>query len=164
LILSDFGIGCIANQYVLQLPASFSGCRPRYPCRQTGLVGGSPWLWWVKADPGGEPSPADSEADTIVKTDDLKVWFPIKKGVLRRTVDYVKAVDGITIGVQQGHSLGIVGESGSGKTTLGLAILRLIDSEGGIVFNQAAIDGYNQKQMWYWMSQPRLWTDPFSSR
>jgi microcin C transport system ATP-binding protein len=118
----------------------------------------------VKADPGGEPNPADSEADTIVKTDDLKVWFPIKKGVLRRTVDYVKAVDGITIGVQQGHSLGIVGESGSGKTTLGLAILRLIDSEGGIVFNQAAIDGYNQKQMWYWMSQLRLWTDPSSSR
>ena len=123
-----------------------------------------PWLWWVKSDPGGEPSPADSEADTIVKTDDLKVWFPIKKGVLRRTVDYVEAVDGITIGVQQGHSLGIVGESGSGKTTLGLAILRLIDSEGGIVFNQAAIDGYNQKQMRSLRKEIQVvFQDPFGS-
>ena len=118
----------------------------------------------MKSDPGGEPSPADSEADTIVKTDDLKVWFPIKKGVLRRTVDYVKAVDGITIGVQQGHSLGIVGESGSGKTTLGLAILRLIDSEGGIVFNQAAIDGYNQKQMRSLRKEMQVvFQDPFGS-
>src|SRR3546814_9993771 len=64
--------------------------------------------------------------------DDIKVWFPIKKGVLRRVVDHVKAVDGISIGVREGHTVGVVGESGSGKTTLGLALLRLIASRGSI--------------------------------
>jgi microcin C transport system ATP-binding protein len=118
----------------------------------------------MKSDPGGEPSPADSQADTLVKTDNLKVWFPIKKGVLRRTVDHVKAVDGISIGVRRGHSLGIVGESGSGKTTLGLAILRLINSDGVIVFDQAAIDGYNQKQMRPLRKEMQVvFQDPFGS-
>jgi microcin C transport system ATP-binding protein len=118
----------------------------------------------MKSDPGGEPSQVDSGADTIVKTDKLKVWFPIKKGVLKRTVDHVKAVDGITMGVRQGHSLGIVGESGSGKTTLALAILRLINSEGGIVFNQAAIDGYNQQQMRSLRKEMQVvFQDPFGS-
>jgi microcin C transport system ATP-binding protein len=118
----------------------------------------------MKSDPGGEPSPVDSEADTIVKTDNLKVWFPIKKGVLKRTVDHVKAVDGITIGVQQGHSLGIVGESGSGKTTLALAILRLIDSDGGIEFNNAAIDNFSQKQMRSLRKEMQVvFQDPFGS-
>ena len=118
----------------------------------------------MKSDPGGEPGPADSQADTIVKTDNLKVWFPIKKGVLKRTVDHVKAVDGITIGVRQGQSLGIVGESGSGKTTLALAILRLIDSDGGIVFNQAAIDNYSQKQMRPLRKEMQVvFQDPFGS-
>ena len=64
----------------------------------------------------------------VVETDDLKVWFPIKKGALRRTVDYVKAVDGLSLKLRAGETLGVVGESGSGKTTLGLAILRLISS------------------------------------
>jgi microcin C transport system ATP-binding protein len=118
----------------------------------------------MKSDPGGEPSPADSQADTLVKTDNLKVWFPIKKGVLRRTVDHVKAVDGISIGVRRGHSLGIVGESGSGKTTLGLAILRLINSDGVIVFDQAAIEGYNQKQMRPLRKEMQVvFQDPFGS-
>jgi microcin C transport system ATP-binding protein len=118
----------------------------------------------MKSDPGGEPSPIDSKADTIIKTENLKIWFPIKKGILRRTVDHVKAVDGITIRVQQGHSLGIVGESGSGKTTLGLAILRLIDSDGGIVFQKSAIDGYNQKQMRSLRKEMQVvFQDPFGS-
>jgi microcin C transport system ATP-binding protein len=79
-------------------------------------------------------------------------------------VDYVKAVDGIAIRVRQGHSLGIVGESGSGKTTLGLAILRLIDSAGGIVFKKAAIDGYNQKQMRSLRKEMQVvFQDPFGS-
>jgi microcin C transport system ATP-binding protein len=118
----------------------------------------------MKSDPGGEPGPADSQADTIVETDNLKVWFPIKKGVLKKTVDHVKAVDGITIRVRQGHSLGIVGESGSGKTTLGLAILRLIDSAGGIVFMSSAIDGYNQKQMRSLRKEMQIvFQDPFGS-
>jgi microcin C transport system ATP-binding protein len=118
----------------------------------------------MRSDPGGEPSPVDSQAATIVKTNNLKVWFPIKKGILKRTVDHVKAVDGITIRVRQGHSLGIVGESGSGKTTLGLAILRLINSNGGIVFKKSAIDGYNQKQMRPLRKEMQVvFQDPFGS-
>jgi microcin C transport system ATP-binding protein len=118
----------------------------------------------MKSDPGGEPSPVDSGAGTIVKTDNLKVWFPIKKGVLRRTVDHVKAVDGIDIEVRQGHSLGVVGESGSGKTTLALAILRLIDSDGDIVFDQAAIENYSQKQMRPLRKEMQVvFQDPFGS-
>ena len=72
---------------------------------------------------------------------DLKVWFPIKRGVMRRVVGHIKAVDGVSIGVRQGETLGIVGESGSGKTTLGLAILRLVSSEGPIVFLGSTITG-----------------------
>jgi microcin C transport system ATP-binding protein len=118
----------------------------------------------MRSDPGGEPGPVNSKADTIIKTENLKVWFPIKKGILRKTVDHVKAVDGITIRVRQGHSLGIVGESGSGKTTLGLAILRLIDSDGGIVFQKSTIDGYNQKQMRPLRKEMQVvFQDPFGS-
>ncbi|CAB1061537.1 ABC transporter, ATP-binding protein (cluster 5, nickel/peptides/opines) / ABC transporter, ATP-binding protein (cluster 5, nickel/peptides/opines) [Olavius sp. associated proteobacterium Delta 1] len=118
----------------------------------------------MRSDPGGEPGPVDSKAATIVKTSNLKVWFPIKKGILKRTVDHVKAVDGITLRVRQGHSLGIVGESGSGKTTLGLAILRLISSKGGIVFQKFAIDGFNQKQMRSLRKEMQVvFQDPFGS-
>ena len=70
----------------------------------------------------------------MVSTDDLKVWFPIKRGVLRKIVGHIKAVDGISVEVRKGETLGVVGESGSGKTTLGLAILRLISSDGPVVF------------------------------
>jgi len=69
------------------------------------------------------------------------VWFPIKAGVLRRTVDHVKAVDGVSLAVREGHTLGVVGESGSGKTTLGLALLRLQRSDGAIEFDGRAIQG-----------------------
>ena len=118
----------------------------------------------MRSDPGGEPGPVDSRAATIVQTTNLKVWFPIKKGILKRTVDHVKAVDGITIRVRQGHSLGIVGESGSGKTTLGLAILRLVRSKGGIVFQKSTIDGYNQKQMRSLRKEMQVvFQDPFGS-
>ena len=73
-------------------------------------------------------------APIVIKTDDLKVWFPIKRGVMRKTVGHIKAVDGVSVEVREGETLGVVGESGSGKTTLGLAILRLISSDGPIVF------------------------------
>src|SRR5579883_1596564 len=79
----------------------------------------------LSAEPKGRPAPADPNAPEIVRLDDLKVHFPIKRGVLRRTVGYVKAVDGVSIALRQGHTIGLVGESGSGKTTLGLALLRL---------------------------------------
>src|SRR3546814_17719156 len=79
--------------------------------------------------------------------DDVKVWFPIKKGVLKRTVDHVRAVDGISVTVREGHTVGVVGESGSGKTTLGLALLRLLSSEGAIRFDGKAIQGLGYKDL-----------------
>jgi len=101
----------------------------------------------IASEPKGSPPPADPNAKTILKTDDLKVWFPIKRGFLRKTVGHIKAVDGIDVDVKEGQTLGVVGESGSGKTTLGQAILRLISSEGPIVYLGTRIDGYSSKQM-----------------
>jgi microcin C transport system ATP-binding protein len=101
----------------------------------------------IASEPKGSPPPADPNAKTILKTDDLKVWFPIKRGFLRKTVGHVKAVDGVDVDVREGQTLAVVGESGSGKTTLGQAILRLISSDGPIVYLGQRIDGYNSKQM-----------------
>ncbi len=87
----------------------------------------------LAAEPKGEP-PATSEAEPIVAAEKLRVWFPIKRGFLRRTVGHIKAVDDVDISIRRGETLGVVGESGSGKTTLGRALLRLIGSEGRIVY------------------------------
>ena len=80
-----------------------------------------------------------------MSADNLKVWFPIKRGLLRTTVGHIKAVDGVSIAVRKGETLGVVGESGSGKTTLGLALLRLISSDGPIVFLGSNIQGLRFK-------------------
>jgi len=101
----------------------------------------------IASEPKGSPPPENAKAKTILKTDDLRVWFPIKRGFLRRTVGYIKAVDGIDLEVKEGQTLGVVGESGSGKTTLGLAVLRLISSEGPIVYLGDRIDGFDSKEM-----------------
>ena len=101
----------------------------------------------LAAEPKGEAPRADASAETIVSADNVRVWFPIRKGLLRRTVAHVKAVDGVSIEVREGQTVGVVGESGSGKTTLGLAILRLIRSQGPIVYCGRAIDGLTVKQM-----------------
>ncbi len=101
----------------------------------------------LASQPKGEPPKANSSAPVVVKTDDLKVWFPIRRGFLRRTVGYIKAVDGLSLQLRAGQTLGVVGESGSGKTTLGLAILRLVSSRGPIAYVGQRIDGYNSKQM-----------------
>jgi microcin C transport system ATP-binding protein len=101
----------------------------------------------MDADPKGAPVHLSETEAEIIATQDLKVWFPIKKGFLRRTVDHVKAVDGITLSIRKGAALGVVGESGSGKSTLGLAILRLINSQGRILFEGEAIENYTKAQM-----------------
>jgi len=95
----------------------------------------------LAAEPKPDPAPIQPDAPVVVEAKDLKVWFPIRRGVLRRTVGHIKAVDGVTIAVRKGETLGVVGESGSGKTTLGLAILRLISSQGSIVFLGNTIAG-----------------------
>ncbi len=82
-----------------------------------------------------------------MEADDLKVWFPIKRGLLRRTVGHVKAVDGISLKLRRGRTLGVVGESGSGKTTLGLAMMRLLSSDGDIRFDGREIQGLQSKEM-----------------
>ncbi len=95
----------------------------------------------IAAEPKGEPAPARPEAPIVMKTDNLRVWFPIRRGFLRRTVGHIKAVDGVTLAIRRGETLGVVGESGSGKTTLGLALMRLISSDGPIVFLGKPIEG-----------------------
>ena len=93
----------------------------------------------LAAEPKGKPLQPHPDAKPVVQATDLKVWFPIKRGVLRRTVGYVKAVDGITVEVREGHTVGVVGESGSGKTTLAMGLLRLERSDGDILFNGDSI-------------------------
>ena len=97
----------------------------------------------LNAEPSGAPA-GNPPGETLLAVDDLRVWFPIRKGVFRRTVDHVKAVDGVNFELPRGQTLGIVGESGSGKSTLGLAILRLLESQGGIRFEGTRLDGLAQ--------------------
>jgi microcin C transport system ATP-binding protein len=101
----------------------------------------------IASEPKGSPPPANAKAKTILETKDLRVWFPIKRGFLRHVIGHIKAVDGIDLTVKEGQTLGVVGESGSGKTTLGLALLRLVSSEGPIVYLGDRIDGYDSKRM-----------------
>ena len=111
--------------------------RPQHPYTRALLA----------AEPKPDPAPLQPDAPVVVETDNLKVWFPIKRGVMRRVVGHIKAVDGVSIAVRKGETLGIVGESGSGKTTLGLAILRLISSDGPIVFMGKPLQGLKFKEM-----------------
>jgi len=101
----------------------------------------------LAAEPKPDPAPPRPEAPIVVETKELKVWFPVKRGVLRKVVGHIKAVDGVSIELRKGETLGVVGESGSGKTTLGLAILRLISSTGPIVFLGNSIENLKFKQM-----------------
>ncbi|MGE0519746.1 MAG: ABC transporter ATP-binding protein [Candidatus Binatia bacterium] len=89
----------------------------------------------LAAQPSGVPTPVPPAAPVVLSCDALRVWYPIKQGVLRRTVDHVRALDGVTVEVRAGETVGIVGESGSGKTTLALAVLRLVDSQGRLLFD-----------------------------
>jgi microcin C transport system ATP-binding protein len=118
----------------------------------------------LAAEPKPDPAPPRPDAPLVVKTDDLKVWFPIKRGVMRKTVGHIKAVDGISMELRKGETLGVVGESGSGKTTLGLAILRLISSNGPIVFMGHTIQGLKFKEMRpYRRDMQIVFQDPYGS-
>jgi microcin C transport system ATP-binding protein len=118
----------------------------------------------LAAEPKPDPAPLRAGAPIVLETKDLKVWFPVKRGVMRRVVGHIKAVDGVSIAVRQGETLGIVGESGSGKTTLGLAILRLVSSDGPIVFLGSKITGLTFKRMRPFRRQMQIvFQDPYGS-
>jgi microcin C transport system ATP-binding protein len=101
----------------------------------------------LAAQPGPRPPRSSESTSEVARADELKVWFPIKAGVLRRTVGHVKAVDGISVRIQAGRTVGVVGESGSGKTTLGLALLRLQQSKGGVYFDGRSIQGLQWREL-----------------
>jgi len=118
----------------------------------------------LAAEPQGRPQPVAPDATALVAAQDLKVWFPIRSGVLRRVSGHVKAVDGIGFELRRGETLGVVGESGSGKTTLGLALLRLIAGEGLIRFDGQRLDGLSERQMRPLRREMQImFQDPFSS-
>jgi microcin C transport system ATP-binding protein len=118
----------------------------------------------LAAEPKPDPAPLQPAAPVVVQTNGLKVWFPIKRGVLRRVVGHIKAVDGVSIEVRRGETLGVVGESGSGKTTLGLALLRLISSEGPVVFMGNQLQGLKFKEMRPFRRDMQIvFQDPFGS-
>ncbi len=118
----------------------------------------------LAAEPKPDPAPPRPDSPVMISADDLKVWFPIRRGFLRRTIGHIKAVDGVSIAVRKGETLGVVGESGSGKTTLGLALLRLISSDGPIVFLGKNIQGLRFRAMLPFRRDMQIvFQDPFGS-
>ena len=118
----------------------------------------------LEAEPKGKTAPASEEAATIMETKDLRVWFPIKTGLLRRVTGHVKAVDGISLSVREGHTVGVVGESGCGKTSLGLGLLRLVKSDGAISFSGRGIDGLGSHEIRPLRREMQIvFQDPFAS-
>jgi microcin C transport system ATP-binding protein len=118
----------------------------------------------LAAEPKPDPAPLQPQAPIVLQTTDLKVWFPIKRGVLRKVVGHIKAVDGVSLEIRKGETLGVVGESGSGKTTLGLALLRLISSDGPIVFLGNQLQGLRFKQMRpFRLDMQIVFQDPYGS-
>jgi microcin C transport system ATP-binding protein len=118
----------------------------------------------LAAEPKGRVAPADPAAPVLVEGDNVKVWFPIRRGLFQRIKGYVKAVDGVSLAVRAGTTLGVVGESGSGKTTLGLALLRLLDAEGGIRFAGHDIAHERQKRLRPLRREMQVvFQDPYSS-
>jgi microcin C transport system ATP-binding protein len=147
---------CVMNsgEIVEQGPVEQVFTAPKHPYTRALLA----------AEPKPDPAPPRPEQPVVISTDDLKVWFPIKRGLLRSTVGHIKAVDGVSLAVRKGETLGVVGESGSGKTTLGLALLRLISSKGPIVFLGKDIQGLNFKEMRPFRRDMQIvFQDPFGS-
>ena len=118
----------------------------------------------LNAEPKPDPAPPRPESPVVISADDLKVWFPVRRGLLRSVVGHIKAVDGVTLSVRKGETLGVVGESGSGKTTLGLALLRLISSDGPIVFLGNEIQRLRFKEMLPFRRDMQIvFQDPFGA-
>src|SRR5204863_8450002 len=126
-----------AGEIVEAGPAAGIFAHPRHPYTRRLLA----------AEPKGRAAPADPAVAELVEGQDVKVWFPIRRGVLRRVGGYVKAVDGVSLVVRRGTTLGVVGESGSGKTTLGLALLRLTEAQGRVRFAGREIATLGQRQI-----------------
>ena len=142
------------GEIVEQGPVAEIFANPQHPYTQKLLA----------AEPRGTPDPVPEGAPTVVQTRNLRVWFPIQRGLLRRTVGHVKAVNDASISVRAGETLGIVGESGSGKTTLALAIMRLIDSDGPILYLGQDISGWTSKQLRRLRRDMQIvFQDPFGS-
>ncbi len=118
----------------------------------------------LNAEPSGQPAPLPESPANLLDCQNIRVWFPIKRGFFKRTVDHIKAVTDLSISVRQGETLGIVGESGSGKTTLGLAILKLIKSEGRICFLGNTLNTLSQKYYRpYRKAMQIVFQDPYGS-
>jgi len=118
----------------------------------------------LNAESTGVPAPVQDDADEILHTKDLRIWFPIQRGFLKRTVGHVKAVNAATLSVRRGETVGIVGESGSGKTTLALAIMRLIPSQGPIIFMGRDVQGLQGRDMRPLRSAMQIvFQDPYGS-
>ena len=118
----------------------------------------------LAAEPRPDPAPPQPDAPMVLTVEDLKVWFPIVRGVLRKVEGHIKAVDGISVELHKGETLGVVGESGSGKSTLGRAILRLISSDGPVVFMGNQLQGLKFKDMRpYRRDMQIVFQDPYGS-
>ena len=143
-----------AGQLVEQGPVEEIFGQPNHPYTRQLLA----------AKPAGHPNPAPTDAAVVMDAKDLKVWFAVKKGMLRHTVGHVKAVDGITLAIRQGHTLGVVGESGSGKSTLGRALLRLESSKGTITYAGQEIQRLRSKKLRPLRREMQMvFQDPFGS-
>ena len=147
---------CVMNDglILVQGVAAEIFARPRHPYTRHLLA----------AEPGGAPPAPPASAEAVMEAQDLRVWFPIRKGLLRRRVGWVKAVDGIGLSVRRGETLGVVGESGSGKTTLAMALLRLERSRGHIAFRGRPIQGLAWRETRPLRREMQIvFQDPFAS-